>query len=442
MANGISSETMVVEMTKAGMLSFFGAAGLHPDRIANSLDYLQQKLAHKSFGVNLIHSPQEPRIEAQTVELFLARGMKTVEASAFIDLTLPLVRYRVSGVRRREDGLVVSDHRLMAKVSRVEVAERFLSPPPQKIMDTLMQAGQITQEQASLARQLPMADDLTAEADSGGHTDGRPAVTLLPSMIDLRNRLAEQFVYKIWPRVGAAGGLGTPSSLAAAFAMGSDYVVTGSINQACLESGTSDEVRQMLAECGQSDTAMAAAADMFEMGVSVQVIKRGTLFAMRANKLLDLYRRHNSLDDLAQADRNFLEVQIFRKSLSKVWQETSDYFAYRDPEQIVRAEKNPKHKMALCFRWYLGQSSSWANQGLSDRKIDYQIWAGPAMGAFNQWTKGSYLEDWQNRRVVDVANQLLRGAAYQERLRQLKIQGYWLTPELQEYKPRQGSVVA
>lgn len=65
-----------------------------------------------------------------------------------------------------------------------------------------------------------------------------------------------------------------------------------------------------------------------------------------------------------------------------------NYFARHDPQQIERAEKNPKHKMALVFRSYLGQSSNWANAGDPLRKIDYQIWCGPAIGAFNQWVIG------------------------------------------------------
>ncbi len=44
--------------------------------------------------------------------------------------------------------------------------------------------------------------------------------------------------------------------------------------------------------------------------------------------------------------------------------------------------------MALVFRWYLGQSSRWANAGEPTRKVDYQVWCGPAMGAFNEWTQG------------------------------------------------------
>ena len=84
--------------------------------------------------------------------------------------------------------------------------------------------------------------------------------------------------------------------------MGAAYLVTGSVNQSCVEAGTSDAVRRMLAQAQQADIAMAPAADMFEMGVKVQVLKRGTLFAMRAAKLYELYRAHESLDQIP-ADR-------------------------------------------------------------------------------------------------------------------------------------------
>src|SRR5258708_39524783 len=94
-------------------------------------------------------------------------------------------------------------------------------------------------------------------------------------------------------RVGAAGGIATPASAAAAFVMGAAYVLTGSINQACVESGSSDLVREMLAQAEQADVIMAPAADMFEMGVRVQVLKRGTLFAMRAAKFFELYRNYS-----------------------------------------------------------------------------------------------------------------------------------------------------
>src|SRR4029434_793465 len=109
-----------------------------------------------------------------------------------------------------------------------------------------------------------------------------------------------------------AGGIATPSSVAAAFAMGAAFVVTGSVNQACVEAGSSDAVRSLLAKAGQADVAMAPAADMFEMGVKVQVLKQGTMFPMRAAKLYDLYSKHRSLDELPAGDRETLETQFFK----------------------------------------------------------------------------------------------------------------------------------
>jgi hypothetical protein len=91
--------------------------------------------------------------------------------------------------------------------------------------------------------------------------------------------------------------------------------------------------------------------------------------------------------------------------------------------------------MALVFRWYLGLSSRWSNTGEDGREMDYQIWCGPAMGAFNDWVRGTYLEHPENRRVVDVANHILQGAAYLNRVRMLEaIIGNRLSPELQKYQ--------
>ena len=143
-------------------------------------------------------------------------------------------------------------------------------------------------------------------------------------------------------RVGAAGGISTPHAVAGALTMGADYLVTGSINQACLESGSSDIVRKMLAETRQAEVTMAPAADMFEMGVKVQVLKRGTLFAMRAHKLYELYRAHESLESLPEKERINLEKTVFKKPIDQVWTETEEFFRHRDPEQLVRAAKDSK----------------------------------------------------------------------------------------------------
>jgi len=422
MANGIGSVEVVQAMSQAGMLGFFGAAGLSLERVDAAIGRLQDSLGDRPYGVNLIHSPNEPDHESATADLYLRRKVRLVEASAYLDLTPHIVRYRLHGIHRDAAGRVVTPNRVVAKVSRVEVATKFFSPAPEKIVRELVQQGHLTPEQAELARAVPIAQDVTAEADSGGHTDNRPAITLFPTLLACRDRLQKQFGYGQRLRLGLGGGIATPASVAAAFAMGAAYVLTGSINQACIESGSSDAVRAMLAEAGQADVAMAPAADMFEMGVKVQVLKRGTMFPMRAAKLYELYRAFPGMDALPPDERANLEKNLFRAPLEEIWAQTRDYFLRRDPRQAERGDSDPKHRMALVFRWYLGMSSRWANAGEPTRKMDYQVWCGPSMGAFNEWTKGTYLENPSHRKVADVALNLLHGAAVQMRQSQLRIQ--------------------
>jgi PfaD family protein len=427
MAHGIASVDLVVALAERGMLGSYGAAGLPLERVTAELDELKARLGSKTFAVNFIHSPQEPALEEKLAQLFIDKDVRLVEASAFMRLSKALVYYRVKGLRRNTAGEIEARHHIIAKVSRVEVARQFWAPPPPTLLDQLRKEGLITQEELQLAAKIPMAVDLTVEADSGGHTDNRPLVTLMPQMLALKEQMQADHAWPMRLRVGAAGGIATPHAVLAAFAMGAAYIVTGTINQACVESGTSAAVREMLAETQQGDIMMAPAADMFEMGVKVQVLKRGTMFAMRAQRLYELYRQYASLEQIPDKDRRVLEDSFFRQTLEAAWQSTEAYFQTRDPQQIERASRDSKHKMSLLFRSYLGQASHWATQGHAERRIDYQIWCGPAMPAFNDWVRGSCLQAPTERRAVSVAWNLLYHAAVLQRCQLAALQGRYLS---------------
>ena len=438
MANGIASVELVRSMVRAGFVGAFGAAGLGLPEVKKAVDQLTYDLGDApGWGVNLIHNPSEPALEWAIADTLVKSRVKLVEASAYLNISTAIVYYRASGLRRDvATGEIVSGHRVIGKVSRVEVARRFLAPPPDTMLAELVRDGHITAEQAELARQVPLADDLTAEADSGGHTDNQPAIVLYPTIIALRDELSRAFPAVAKVRVGAAGGISTPHAVAGALTMGADYLVTGSINQACLESGSSDIVRKMLAETRQAEVTMAPAADMFEMGVKVQVLKRGTLFAMRAHKLYELYRAHESLESLPEKERINLEKTVFKKPIDQVWTETEEFFRHRDPEQLVRAAKDSKYRMALVFRWYLGQSSRWANRGVSDRTMDYQVWCGPAMAAFNDWARDSFLDDPAQRTAPLVNLNLLYAASVLLRARIGQLQGLVLPSGVPSPRPK------
>jgi trans-AT polyketide synthase/acyltransferase/oxidoreductase domain-containing protein len=419
MAGGIASVDLVVDMAQAGFLGFFGAGALPLPAIEQAVRQIQARLSNgEPYGVNLLHNYYDESLEWATVDLFLSLGVTRVEAAAFVSMSAPLVYYRVKGLHRGTDGRVVVPHHVFAKVSRPEVAVQFLAPPPQPLLAELLATGKITTEEAALANEIPMANEMTCEADSGGHTDRRPLSVLIPMMLHEREQAMQRYGYAergIEIRLGAAGGIGEPLSVHASFAMGADYIVTGTVNQACRQSGTAPGVRKMLAEAEMADVAICPASDMFEMGGRVQVLKRGTMYPQRAQRLYELYKTHPSFDAIPEPERKKVETQFFRRPFAEVWQETERYWLSRQPDEAERAGKDEKHKMALCFRWYLGMSSRWARLGETDRQADYQIWCGPAIGGLNRWTQGTLFAQAENRDAPALARALLIGAAVVQR---------------------------
>jgi PfaD family protein len=437
MANGIATTRLVIEMAKAGFLGFFGAAGLSQPRVAAAVDELEAALGDNfAWGCNLINSPNEPALEESVADLYIHRGVKRVSAAAYMALAPGIVRFALSGLRQDASGHIHRERFVFAKVSRPEVARRFLEPAPDSMLDGLLSRGLLTAEEARLGRLVPVAEDIIVESDSGGHTDNRPLSSLFPGMLALREEIAAERGYTRPIRIGAAGGLGTPTAVAAAFSMGAAFVLTGSVNQACVESGLDEDGRKMLAEAGIADVIMAPAADMFEMGVEVQVLRRGTMFAVRARKLYELYKAHESLEAIPTDERSKVEAQMLRCTFDEAWESTKSFWMGRDPGEVARAEQNPKHKMALVFRSYLGQSSRWAIAGEANRRTDYQIWCGPAMGAFNRWTTGTFLADPAQRAVVQVARNLMEGAAVVTRAQQLRSYGVAVPAACFDFRPR------
>jgi len=412
MFRGVASKELVVRMGKAGFLSHYGTGGLSTEQIEKGIVHIQTELSGgEPYGMNFLHYPEMPDKEEKLIDLYLKYGVRNVEASAFLQITPALVRYRANGLSPNESGTVDIKNKIIAKVSRPEIASAFLSPAPERIVNKLRALNRITQEQADLLKRVPMADDLCVEADSAGHTDQGVAYTLMPAMLRLRDEMMKNFNYPKRVRVGAAGGIGTPDAAAAAFVLGADFIVTGSINQCTVEAGTSDSVKDLLEQMNVQDTEYAPAGDMFELGARVQVLKKGVFFPARANSLYDLYRHHNSLDEIDEQTKKRLQEKYFRRSFDEIYDDVKEYFLKADPRQIEKAERNPKHKMALIFRWYFHYSIEVALAGDETRKVDYQIHCGPALGAFNQWVKGTELEKWKNRHVDEIAEKLIKETA-------------------------------
>lgn len=422
MANGIASSDMVIALGKAGFMGSYGAGGMSLAAIAAEVDKIKSALGDKPYMINML-SNRNADAEMQLAKLLVEKEVPAVEASAYIVPSDALIYYRLKGIYRDETGRIVIPRKIIAKISREEVMEKFVSPPNAAQTEALVRAGLLTAEEASLAARIPMADDITVEADSGGHTDGRPLVSILPALIAFADRIQKKYSYQKKVRVGAGGGIGTGLSCLGAFQLGAAYVVTGSVNQACVEAGTSAYVKKVLSETAMADVTMAPCADMFESGAKVEVIKKGTMYPQNAQKLYEYYTKYPSFDAIPAAERERIEKRILKDTFTNIWNATKEYFAKVNPAQIAAAEKDPKQKMALVFRWYLGRSSRWAVTGEASRTLDMQIWCGQSMGAFNLWVKDTPLALPENRKVAEIAFLLMDSCAYHYMKSALRLMG-------------------
>lgn len=428
---GVSGPTLVSALGRADLLGFLGTTGLDLETIREAMATLTASAPGSPAGVALPLYSDDRRLQEGVLAQARLLGLRTVLAWATAPPSAELVRFRAQGLARGPGGRVQSRHRLFVQVSNPDAAAAWMRPAPSALLDALVARGQLTPEEASLARRVPVAGDLIAAGHVGGRTERWPLLALLPCLLRERDRVAAAEGYAeagAWPHLGAAGELGDPASVHAAFGLGADFVVTGTVNECSVEAATSNRAKQMLAEAGVADSRAAPSADRFEVGGRVVVLARGTRFAQQAEHLYHLYRRYRSLDEIPETERRQAERVIFGRSLADLEAELLSDLRARRPVEADLAEEDPRHRMALVFRWYLDQSARWAIAGTPGRARDYQVWSGPAVGLFNDWVRGTWLQPLVARRVVTIATALLLGAAVMSRVAMARARGFSLPP--------------
>lgn len=409
MYKGIASEKLVSTMANSQLLSFYGSGGFSVNTLRDVYSRLSLTLKDKPYGVNFLHHPYKEKFEEQMASLIIEFNIQNIEASAFIKPVKSLIWLRASSFYK--DGETIrSTRNLIVKLSRPDIALEFLQPPPDPILQELVEEGKITREQAYWSSLHPIASDLCVEADSGGHTDNGILHLILPAITRVRDIEIKKYPHIPPVHIGVGGGIGSPLSAAMAFMLGADFVVTGSINQCTVEAGTSDKVKDMLQLASVNDMALAPAGDMFELGAKVQVLKKGTLFPSRASLLHQLYSRYSSIEEIETSKIQQLERNYFGESINAVWHDTMEYYGQTKPDEIELAEKSKKHKMALLFKSYFAKANKWAVEGNPDKVQNYQIHCGPSMGVFNLWLKDSLYEDWRHRHADELALKLMEEA--------------------------------
>ncbi len=412
MYRGIASEEMVTKCANSGILSFLGYVRMPFEEVEQTLASLYEKLKTKPYGVGF--SPAALKgdsgaLDMLYVNLFIKHKVPVIELSAHVGISKEIVYLRSKGLRLFEGG-VKKPRLLIGKLSRIELAKTFMSPPPNRMLTQLIQEGLISEEEAKISSQLPLCDDIVFEGSSGGYTDQQPFLVSLPALLSLRDAMMIKYNYQDSILVGVGGGLGAPSAISTAFMAGADFVLTGSINQCTVESGISAPAKELLEKAGIYDFGTTIHGYALKYGFKIQALTKGTKFVNNSDFLANIWNRYDSLEAIPELTIKRLE-RIFGHTVEKVWELVIEYKKNHNQEQIEEAKNDPKLKMTLIFVWYYAFTQKVTSTGDISFIEHYQIHSGAAIGAFNQFVKGTTYEKWQNRNVNEIAALLMNYAS-------------------------------
>ncbi len=411
MCHGISSAKLVTKMARAGFLAFLGSHGLPLNKIEQLIITTKKGLpTHVNFGINIDYFTGGSHKKMTVIDLCIDHKVSVIEVSNYDQVGLELVKYRANGLSM-DNGKLSINNKILIKTAASRTAELFMQPAPQHLLDKLLQEKSITDQQYKMCQKVPMADDVCVLGDGAWVNDQAVTMIKLPEIIRLRQQIsqkqADMFKNAGQVRIGSSGGMGTPESIALVFALGADFIVTGSINQCTVEAEISDHVKQILQNISTDDTTYIPSGELFESGTKSQIVNKGSYFSARAQKLYDLYRMYQRLEDIDQKTKKQMEQHFFQRDCESVIEEI---IANAEPQETNEINNNEKFKMLKVFQWYFNHSKQLAIKGHQKEQKNYQIYCGPAMGAFNQWAQGGPFEKWQNRNVDKIAEYLMDAA--------------------------------
>ncbi|MGV9764235.1 acyltransferase domain-containing protein [Micromonospora tulbaghiae] len=363
---GVTSPAFLRRLSEAGQLGFFGAQGLAPAEIRAALAELRDV---RRYGMAWPSGGDERAL----CDLYLAHDVRHVEVTGPLAVVSPqLVRFR------HGDG----PRQVLVRAPDLATAVRFLRPADPATVRALAAAGHLDGASAGAAAREAVATDVAVERD---------AHALVPVLVALRDREAPG------TRIGVAG-VGTPAAVAAAFALGADFVVTTTVNQCTAEAATSDAAKDLLAALDVTDIREAPDPDLFELGGRSPVAHRGTLFAARAEELYRMFLRYDRLADVGPRRLAELERTHFGRPLDEV------------RADLGVAGRDDRHVLASVCAAYCREATAAALRGTAGQRLNYRVPASTDVGAFNRLVAAEPLADWRARHAELVTERLLREA--------------------------------
>lgn len=250
---------VVAAVSNAGGFGVLGAVGFTPEQLSVELDWIDQHVNGRPYGVDVIipnryegQAERDPEKLRAMISAAIPPGHREF-ADAILDAhEVP----RLPPGQRAEDRLMMTEAtsaplvEIALKHDNVKLIANALGTPPREIVQQIQESGRLVGAlcgSAKHARNHVEAglDFIIAQGgEGGGHTGEIGSVVLWPEVVDIAGDVP----------VLAAGGVGSGRQMYAALAMGAQGVWCGSIWLTVAEAASGRVERELLLAAKSSDT--------------------------------------------------------------------------------------------------------------------------------------------------------------------------------------------
>ncbi len=250
---------VVAAVTNAGGIGVLGATGFTPEQLHIELDWIDDKVGERPYGVDVIiprrfEGRGERDIEKQRelVKAAIPQGHRDFARQLLDDAGVP----PLPPGKKLEDRLSMTDA-VSAPLVDVALSHKncklianALGTPPADVIKQVQDAGVMIGALCGSPKHAQYHVDagldfiIAQGGEGGGHTGTIGSLVLWPEVIKIAGDIP----------VLAAGGIGSGQQMAAALALGAQGVWCGSIWLTTTEADTSEAAKAAMFKAGSADT--------------------------------------------------------------------------------------------------------------------------------------------------------------------------------------------